>query len=118
MILSERAQDHVARPRNRGELTDADCYGVAGSPGEGPYVQIWLKTDGSRIAKAHYETNGCPSSVASASMLCELATGREMEILKLLDANDLITILGGLPECKQAYAGLAVKAMNNALEEK
>ncbi len=113
MILSERALDHVSRPRNRGEMADANQMGVAGSPGDGPYVQIWLKVEEGKILKASYETNGCPSSIACASALCELAIGREMEKMRLLEPNDLIAFLGGLPEGKEMYASLTVKAIQN-----
>lgn len=115
MILSDRAFDHVSRPRNRGGLEDADRLGISGTPGEGPYVQIWLKCEEGRVLKASYDTNGCPSSIASASALCELATGREMNKLLLLQANDLIIYLGGLPEGKEYYATLAIEALHQGL---
>ena len=115
MSFSELALDHIARPRNRGELPDADLYGVAGCPGEGPYVEIWLRLDGELITAAHYDTNGCPSSVVCASLLCELAIGRELETMKELHADDLRTILGGLPEGKEEYADLAIKALQAVL---
>ena len=111
MVLSDRAIDHVARPRNRGEMVDADRIGTAGSPGDGPYVRLWLKFEGNTVLKASYETNGCPSSMACASALCELAIGREMDKLLSLEPNDLIAYLGGLPEGKEVYASLAVHAM-------
>lgn len=117
MVFSEQALDHVARPRNRGEMPDADRTGTAGSPGDGPYVQIWLKLDSETVVAASYETNGCPSSTACASMLCELAIGREMKKLKQLEPGELIAVLGGLPEGKEQYAGLAVAAMKNAILE-
>ena len=116
MILSERALDHVARPRNRGEMSDAGRIGTAGSPGDGPYVRIWLKLEGGKVLKASYETNGCPSSIACASALCELAIGREVKKLQLLEQGDLITYLGGLPEGKEMYAKLAVTALRIATE--
>lgn len=118
MILSERAADYVARPRNAGAMEDADRLGIGGSPGGGPYVQIWLKVADGRIEQASYETNGCPSSIASASALCELAIGREIEKMKLLEPADLIAYLGGLPEGKEHYATLAVTALRDGLKER
>ena len=117
MVFSERVQDHITRPRNCGEMLDANLVGLAGVPGDGPHVKLWFKTDDKRILKASYNTNGCPSSIACASAVCELATGREMEKMKLLDATDLVTFLGGLPEGKGYYADLAITALKSALEE-
>lgn len=118
MVLSDRVQDHVARPRNRGEMPDADRLGIAGVPGDGPFVKIWLKLDGEVILKASYDTNGCPSSVGCSSALCELSVGRKMENMKLLEPTELERFLGGLPEGKGYYAALAIQALRNAMEEK
>jgi NifU-like protein involved in Fe-S cluster formation len=116
LVFSDRVHDHVAKPRNVGEMADADVVGLAGVPGDGPHVKIWFKLDGTRIIQASYNTNGCPSSVACASALCELATGREIEKMLLLEATDLITFPGGLPEGKGYYADLAIQALRHALE--
>ena len=51
-------------------------------------------------------------------MLCELAIGRESEKMKLLEPEELILILGGLPEGKESYARLAIDAIRSAVEEK
>ncbi len=40
MVLSPLAGDHVHRPRHRGPLDNVE-YGVVGSPGDGPYVEVW-----------------------------------------------------------------------------
>ena len=118
MVFSERVLDHLTRPRNCGEMPDADKIGLAGYPGDGPHVKLWFKLDGTKIVKASYNTNGCPSSIACASAVCELAIGRVMEKMKLLDAHDLVTFLGGLPEGKEYYAELSIRALQNALEVK
>ena len=116
-MLTERAQDHVARPRNRGEMERPDAFGVAGEPGSGPYVQIWLRLNGDVVVAATYEPNGCPSSIACASQVCELATGRDKKKLAGLAPEDLIAVLGGLPEGKESYASLAIQALRSALEK-
>ncbi len=115
-MLSDRVQDHVARPRNVGELLDANRLGIAGVPGDGPFVKIWLKVEGDTILKATYETNGCPSSVGCSSALCELSVGRKLENMKLLEPRELELYLGGLPEGKGYYAELAIQALRAAME--
>jgi NifU-like protein involved in Fe-S cluster formation len=96
-------------------MPDADRFGLAGFPGDGAYVKLWLKTKEGEIIQATYETNCCPSSMACSSALCELSVGRNMEIMMLLEANELVTYLGGLPEGKDHYADLAIQAMRDAI---
>jgi nitrogen fixation NifU-like protein len=117
VIFSEFAQGHISRPRNRGEMDGADRYGFAGEPGGGPYVQIWLKVDQERIVQARYETNGCPSSIACSSILCELAIGRSVAKMRLIEPAELALIAGGLPEGKEHYADLAVRALRDCVKE-
>ena len=55
-------------------------------------------------------------STAAASLLCELATGRKVERVLDLTGEDLLRVLGGLPEGKEPYAKMAVEAMRAALQ--
>jgi NifU-like protein involved in Fe-S cluster formation len=112
-MLSAVAADHVQRPRNQGPLETATHYGVSGSPGDGPYVELWLEVEGGTVCKAAYRTHGCPSSVAASSLLCQLATGRELERVKELTGEELLLVLGGLPEGKERFAHMAVESMRN-----
>lgn len=116
-MLSAVAADHVQRPRNQGPLQEFTHYGVAGSPGDGPYVELWMEVRNGTILRAAYRTHGCPSSVAASSLLCQMATGRELEKMKELSGQELLLILGGLPEGKERFAHLAVEAMKNVKEK-
>jgi len=115
-MLSSFAIDHLQRPRHRGPLEGANRYGVEGVPGDGPYVQLWLIVDGDVIKQAAFKTPGCPSSTVSASVMCQLITGREVEKARLLTGDDLLVILGGLPEGKEDHAFRCIEALNAALE--
>lgn len=112
-MLSAIAAQHVSFPRNAGKIDNATHLGVGGVPGEGPYVRLWLTIQDGIIKKVGYECNGCPSSIAASSMVAQLATGRSMQQLSLLEPSDLLLILGGLPEGKEHYAELAVQALKN-----
>jgi NifU-like protein involved in Fe-S cluster formation len=115
-LLSAVAADHVQRPRNQGPLESATHYGVSGSPGEGPYVELWLEVREGTIRRAAYRTHGCPSSVAASSLLCQLAAGREMAKMMELTGDELLLVLGGLPEGKERFAHMAVEALRNVKE--
>ncbi len=114
-MLSPHAAAHVHSPRNAGPLQGATHIGIGGTPGEGPYVRLWLLISDGIIQKATYECNGCPSSIAASSVAAQLLTGRQIGKAKLLESKDLLLILGGLPEGKDYYADLAVEALQDAL---
>lgn len=114
-MLSPLAADHVQRPRNVGPLEGATHEGCCGEPGDGPFVKFWLHVEDDTIMKAAYQTHGCPSSIASASVLAQLAVGRPSLWAQDITANDLLTILGGLPEGKEKCASMAVQALRGTL---
>jgi len=58
------------------------------------------------------------SSVAAASLLCQLAGGKDVKWVNALRAQDLLVILGGLPEGKEKFASMAVSALQNAVSSK
>lgn len=118
VVLSPVAQDHVARPRNAGKLECATHVGYGGTPGEGPYVVIWLEVEENKILRTGYQCNGCPSSTAVGSVATMLLTGRTLQQASLIEANDLLIVLGGLPEGKSYYADLAFQAIQQAIQNK
>ena len=115
-MLSALASEHVQRPRNIGPLDGATTIGKYGNRGDGPYMTLWLVVADGRIEQAAYQTYGCPSAVACASMTAELVKGRTLEEALRLDPGDLIVVLGGLPEGKGECARMAVSALRDALQ--
>lgn len=116
-MLSPTIIDHFYSPRNTGVLEEATHHGVAGSPGDGPYVILHFKVRDGVIEKATYETYGCPVVVTCASLVAEIFTGKTVEQALRLDCNDLILLSGGIPEGKAYCPQLAVDALNNAFKE-
>lgn len=116
-MFSPAVLDHFYNPRNTGAVEGATHYGQFGIPGDGPYVQIWLKVEGGVIARAGYETYGCPASVGCASALAEILTGKTLETARKVDAKDLALLLGGLPEGKGHCADGVIVALHAALED-
>lgn len=116
MQFSPLATEHIHTPRNAGRLEDATHIGVGGTPGEGPYVRLHLLVSEGYIRRASYECNGCPSSIAASSVVAQILTGRTLAQASLLEPNDVLLILGGLPQGKEYYAELAVTAITNALQ--
>jgi nitrogen fixation NifU-like protein len=115
-VYSETVQRILADPAHTGELAEASHKGVAGAPGEGPYLILWLEIVGDTILRASFQTYGCPAAVASGSLLTTLVTGMPVEKTRLLTSENLLLLLGGLPEGKEFCAALAIDALSDALK--
>jgi len=103
--------------RNQGNLADADLTGQEGISGQGPFLVMTIKIEGERIAEARFETYGCPAAVACGSWVTIWVTGKTREQASILEADDLLKILGGLPLGKEHCASLAVHALKDAITQ-
>ena len=117
-MYSELAQEHITNPRNPGPLEEATHKGVAGAPGEGPYMILWFVVRDGVILQAAFQTYGCAAAVASGSITTTLLTGRTVEQALRLTAADIDLVLGGLPEGKEHCPRLAADAVYLALQRK
>src|ERR1051325_12044336 len=110
-MFSAIVLDHFYNPRNCGPIEGATHEGVAGSPGDGPYMILQFDVDAEGIVRrAAYRTYGCPATSACGSMLCEMAVGRRALLLLDLTATELMQVLGGLPEGREHCAERTIAA--------
>jgi nitrogen fixation NifU-like protein len=112
---SDIVMDHFQSPRNEGTLELADLVGIAGVPGQGRFVVIYLKLAESIVCEARFQSQGCGATIASASMLTECIIGRSLDQCQSLTAEHLLEALEGLPSHKQSCAGFAIEALRNAI---
>ena len=105
------------QPYHQGVPAEYSVVGQAGAPGEGPFLAIYLGVEGEQVVSAHFATYGCPSAVACGSFVCGWAEGKALQKASALDANSLMTVLGGLPLGKEHAAQLAVTALRRAVEQ-
>jgi NifU-like protein involved in Fe-S cluster formation len=74
-------------------------------------VQIFVKLEGPRVARATFRTFGCSACIAASSIATELLLGRD----SALTANEIEAALGGLPDDKRYCAELVAEAARRAL---
>lgn len=86
-------------------------------PGQGPFMKIALYVVDGVIAEASYETYPCPGCVACGKAICELATGKSVDGARSITHPVLVERVGPLPRHRQICYGLAVLALNSALNE-
>ena len=114
---SELLMDHVSYPQNQGEIGEASCVGISGTPGNGPYVVVYVELEENFIADIRFRSQGCGPTVASASLMTTLVKGKSVDTALELTAEHLIDELGGLPSHKVHCAHRAIGALQNALQQ-
>lgn len=113
---SATVMDHFQSPRNWGKLEGADLIGVAGNPGHGGYLIIYLVVKGDRIIDIRYNSHGCGATIAAGSMLTELVLGKPVDECLEITSDDLTANLDGLPPDKRHCSFMAIAALRNALD--
>ena len=117
--LQQRIQNAIANPQNLGEMSDADSVGTVGSPDCGDMLRMWVKfkDDGGRkvIDRATFQTFGCETAIAVASVATELIAGKTVEEALSMSGSDLSAPLGALPPMKIHCAQLVEGALRSAL---
>lgn len=113
-------QDALANPQNLGEMTDADAVGTVGSPDCGDMVRLWLKykeKDGRKVIdKASFQSFGCQTAIAVASLATEMIRGKTREEALQLSAEEMSRPLGPLPPMKIHCGQMVEGALRAALE--
>ncbi len=118
--FEDRVRKALADPQNQGEMSDADSSGTVGSPDCGDMLRMWLKfteKDGRKVIdRASFQSFGCQTAVAVASMATELLKGKTPEEAARLSADELTGELGPLPPMKIHCGQLVEGALKNALD--
>jgi len=115
-IYTEKTIDHFLNPRNLGEIQGPDGFGrTTGSCGD--TMEIRLRVKNGRIMNATFWTDGCEPSIASGSMVTELAKGRTVAEAQRITQDDVLNALGGLPEESLHCALLAANTLKEAIRD-
>src|SRR3989454_5937169 len=112
----------MRNPQNLGELADADAVGTVGNADCGEMLRLWVKfkEDKGRkvIDRATFQSFGCETAIAVASLATELIRGKTAEEALSLKTEELAGELGPLPPMKIHCAQLVEGALRSALEPK
>ncbi len=115
-IYSEKVIDHFLNPRNLGQIQSPDGFGRVTGPC-GDTMEISLRVKDGKIINAAFWTDGCGTSIASGSMVTELAKGKTIaEVLKITP-NTILEELGGLPEESIHCSVLAANTLRESIKD-
>jgi nitrogen fixation NifU-like protein len=117
--LESKIQAALQNPQNVGEMEGADAVGTVGSENCGDMLRMWVKfkeENGRKVIdKATFQTFGCQTAIAVASVATELIRGKTAGEALALSGEELAAPLGALPPMKIHCAQLVEGALKNAL---
>ena len=107
-------------PKNLGEMENADAVGTVGRSDCGDMLRMWVKfkeEDGRKVIdRATFQTFGCQTAIAVASVATEMIRGKTAAEALSMSGEELSSQLGPLPPMKIHCAQLVEDALRSALD--
>src|SRR3974390_1828300 len=97
VMYSAELLDHFEHPRHAGEVADANAIAEISNPVCGDVVRLTARIVEGRVAAIAFRAKGCVPAMACASVLTELAVGRDIGELRALSRAEVGRKGGGLP---------------------
>ncbi len=119
--LQNKIREAIANPQNMGEMPDADAIGTVGNSECGEMLRMWVKfkeESGKKVIdKATFQSFGCETAIAVASLATDLIKGKTAEEALALKPEELAGELGPLPPMKIHCSELVEGALRSALSK-
>jgi NifU-like protein involved in Fe-S cluster formation len=118
--FQKRVEDALANPQNMGEMAGADSIGTVGNADCGDMLRVWVKfkeENGRKVIdKASFQSFGCETAIAAASLAMELIRGKTPEEAMKMRGEEFAKDLGPLPPTKVHCTQLVEGAIRSALD--
>ena len=119
-MLTRAIEEAARNPKNLGEMESADAIGTVGQSDCGDMLRMWVKfkdEDGRKVIdRASFQTFGCQTAIAVASVATEMIRGKTAAEALSLSGEQLASPLGPLPPMKIHCAQLVEDALRSALD--
>ena len=116
-MYSDKVMDHFMKPRNVGEIENADGVGEVGNPVCGDMMTFYIKVKDNRLEDVKFKTFGCGAAIAVSSMVSEMAKGKTLNEAMGITNDSVAQELGGLPKNKLHCSNLGADALHNAIND-
>ena len=117
--FTQSIEEAARHPRNLGEMESADAVGTVGRSDCGDMLRMWVKfkdENGRKVIdRASFQTFGCQTAIAVASVATEMIRGKTAAEALSLSGEELSSPLGPLPPMKIHCAQLVEDALRSAL---
>lgn len=109
-MYSPELLDHFEHPRNAGDVANPDATVQLDNPVCGDVLKLTARVIDGRIAEIRFRAKGCVPAMACSSAITEMLQGKTLDDARDLKREELIQIVGGLPEASGHAASLAIDA--------
>jgi NifU-like protein involved in Fe-S cluster formation len=116
-MYSSQIADHLANPRNIGELEAPSGIGDVTNEVCLDRIRLTVRLENGTLIDARVKASGCPPTIAAASVLTELIIGRSVKELQSISREDVARELGHVPPAKAHCTALAIEALRAALAD-
>ena len=116
-MYSAKLLDHFQNPRNAGDVSAADATVEIENPVCGDILRLTLKVNSGCVTDIKFKAKGCVPTMACASALTEIVSGKTVAQARTLQRDELIAAVGGLPQASTHAAQLALDALSAALKQ-
>jgi nitrogen fixation NifU-like protein len=117
--FQKRVEDALQNPQNMGEMAGADSIGTVGNAECGDMLRVWVKfkdENGRKVIdKASFQSFGCETAIAAASLAMELIRGKTPDEALKMRGEEFAKDLGPLPPTKVHCTQLVEGAIRSAL---
>lgn len=116
-LYREELMDIYRNPSNKGKLDDPTVAVDKKNPMCGDEIRLQLKFRDNVVEDAKFDGSACAVSIIASSMLTEMIIGKNLNELKSITKDDLLSSMGlNLTTSRVKCATLVLDALQGALE--
>ncbi len=118
-MYNQKVLEIFKNPKNAGGLHGANGVAKIIDKISGDVFKIYLKIDKNTniIEEAKFKTMGCVASIVCSSVLTELVANKSIEQAKLISAQDILNVIGDLPNEKLFLLNTCIDLLNLAIAD-
>jgi len=118
-LYSDILLDHFRHPRNYGSLDSPDVSNEQFNPLCGDRIRLELKLEQSIVSEAKFKGDACAICTAAASLLTELALGKDVnELANIPDARLVSALESDIQPARLQCALLPLHALREGLKNR
>tara|TARA_Y100000310_G_C20598492_1_gene771755 strand:+ start:24 stop:452 length:429 start_codon:yes stop_codon:yes gene_type:complete len=116
-MYSKKVLTRFENPKHVKAMANPSSTGQVGNPACGDVMKIFLKIKDNQIIDASVQTYGCVAAIAASDALCEIVIGKTIAEAEALTFQDVLNVLGEVPQLKVHCSQLGISALKKAINE-